>query len=310
MRTVLAQRGRLVRALLTTTLLAQGTPMLLAGDELGHTQRGNNNAYCQDNDLSWIDWTQADDALIEFTARVIALRRQWPALRQDRWLTDGVRTDGARDARWLAPQRDVWREMTLADWHDPSCHAFGLWLSPPATASVLLWVNAQDVPLRCALPPGRWRRLLDTARPELPPRPGRRHEAAGAGDRRADRRGCCVSARPSRPPRAARIGSLSTCTRCHDPIVAPLGRAAASDLAARSAWQRRLRPGRLPLHRLAGRRRSARLAGAAADADRPRQFALRQRGGVRRLAAAGGARTAGRQGLARTDRRRRSSRAA
>ena len=167
---VLAQRARLVRALLTTTLLAQGTPMLLAGDELGHTQRGNNNAYCQDNDLSWIDWTRADEALISFTARVIALRREWPALRQDHWLTDGVRTDGARDARWLAPQRDVWREMTVADWHDQTCHAFGLWLSPPDTAPVLLWFNAQDAPLRCALPPGRWRPLLDTARPALPPR--------------------------------------------------------------------------------------------------------------------------------------------
>lgn len=165
---VVAQRGRLVRAQLTTTLLSQGTPMLLGGDELGHTQRGNNNAYCQDNELSWIDWAQADDALIDFTARVIALRRQWPALRQDTWLTDGVRADGDRDARWLAPHADAWREMTVADWHDHGCHAFGLWLTPASYAPLLLWFNAQPTPLRCALPPGRWRRLLDTACPTSP----------------------------------------------------------------------------------------------------------------------------------------------
>src|SRR5204862_8268360 len=77
-------RARLVRAVLATNLLAQGTPMLCAGDELGHTQGGNNNPYCQDNVGTWIDWRAADAALIGFTARVIALRRRLRPL-ADRW---------------------------------------------------------------------------------------------------------------------------------------------------------------------------------------------------------------------------------
>src|SRR5690606_16860175 len=83
---VLRLRGDLARALLTTLFVSQGTPMLLAGDELGRSQRGNNNAYCQDNRISWIDWSDVDEALLEFTQGLIALRRRHPALRQDRWL--------------------------------------------------------------------------------------------------------------------------------------------------------------------------------------------------------------------------------
>ena len=81
-----ALRGRLQRALLATLLLAQGTPMLCAGDELGHRQGGNNNPYCQDNELTWIDWSEADDDLIEFTGRLIALRRRLLPL-ANRWTT-------------------------------------------------------------------------------------------------------------------------------------------------------------------------------------------------------------------------------
>ena len=160
---VLAQRVRLVRAMLASTLLAQGTPMLLAGDELGHSQRGNNNAYCQDNAISWIDWTRADPTLIDYTARLIRLRRAHVALRQDHWLADGTDPDGAPDARWLAPDAKVSREMTVDDWHDNRRHALGLCLSPRNAAAVLLWVNAEAVPLRCVLPPGRWRLAIDSS---------------------------------------------------------------------------------------------------------------------------------------------------
>ncbi len=169
---VLAQRRRLVRALLASTLLAQGTPMLLAGDEGGHSQRGNNNAYCQDNAISWIDWPQADGALTAFTARLIALRRQHAALRQDRWLDDGTGPDGQREACWLAPEPEHWRAMTVDDWHDPHRHAFGLWLTPPLAAAALVWINAEAAPLRCALPPGDWMIEIDTSRDDgAVPRP-------------------------------------------------------------------------------------------------------------------------------------------
>jgi len=163
-RAVLAQRARLMRALLASTLLAQGTPMLLAGDELGHGQRGNNNAYCQDNATSWIAWSDADVALIDYTGRLIRLRREHRALRQDHWLADGSGPDGERDARWLAPDAAHWRDMTVDDWHDDHRHALGLWLSPPNEAAVLLWINAESAPLRCALPPGRWMLQIDSSR--------------------------------------------------------------------------------------------------------------------------------------------------
>lgn len=85
-----------VHALLTTLLLSQGTPMLLAGDEQGHSQHGNNNAYCQDNALTWLDWRQANDGLITFTAALIALRQQIPALTLNVWWEEG---DG--NVQWL-----------------------------------------------------------------------------------------------------------------------------------------------------------------------------------------------------------------
>ena len=82
-------RERQKRNLLGTLLLSHGTPMILAGDEFGRTQRGNNNAYCQDNEISWVDWRWDDraEALIDFTKRLAALRRRYPVLRQSRFLT-------------------------------------------------------------------------------------------------------------------------------------------------------------------------------------------------------------------------------
>ncbi len=89
-------RQRTVRVLLTTLLLSLGTPMLVAGDEMGRTQQGNNNAYCQDNEISWIDWNSVDHELLEFTARIVAFRRSRKALQRDQWLTPV-------QGEWFAP---------------------------------------------------------------------------------------------------------------------------------------------------------------------------------------------------------------
>ena len=110
---VQALRGRLQRALLTTLFVSQGTPMLLAGDEIGHTQWGNNNAYCQDNDTTWLQWTDADDALAHFVQRLLALRRAQPALRQAQWHSSAVADDGEPDLAWFTPHGQA---MSTADW--------------------------------------------------------------------------------------------------------------------------------------------------------------------------------------------------
>ncbi|MBM3577437.1 MAG: glycogen debranching protein GlgX [Alphaproteobacteria bacterium] len=111
-----AARARDARNLLATLLFSRGTPMLLMGSELGKTQSGNNNAYAQDNALSWIDWAQADEQLIDMTAKLIALRNRHPALRDDRFL-DGESHDAALipDVEWLRPDGAPMRED---DWRD------------------------------------------------------------------------------------------------------------------------------------------------------------------------------------------------
>ena len=103
---VTALRGRQSRALLATLLLSRGVPMLLGGDELGRTQGGNNNAYCQDNEVSWYDWAGVDTELLDFTRRLIAFRKAHPALRRRRYLTPA-------DMRWYTP---AGAPMTDADW--------------------------------------------------------------------------------------------------------------------------------------------------------------------------------------------------
>ena len=109
-----ARRDRDVRNLLATLLLSRGTPMLAMGDELGRTQRGNNNAYAQDNALTWVDWDGADEALVDFVAALVDLRRRHPALRADRWLT-GAPADasGIADVEWRHPDG---RAMNGGDW--------------------------------------------------------------------------------------------------------------------------------------------------------------------------------------------------
>jgi glycogen operon protein len=163
-----AERGRLARALLAVTLLAQGTPMLAAGDELGRTQRGNNNGYCQDGDINWIDWRPGDATLIDFVSRLTALRQRLPALRQTNWLSDHAHADGRRDVEW---HDFAGHQMTPARWHDADRHSLAVRFAADGGAAVLLVFNAEPQGQRCLLPAGQWRCLLDSSRPALGERP-------------------------------------------------------------------------------------------------------------------------------------------
>jgi glycogen operon protein len=118
---VLALRARQRRAFLVTLLLSAGVPLLLGGDELGRTQQGNNNAYCQDNEISWFDWSSVDPELVQFTKDVIALRRGHPVFRRRRF-ADGSR---AADLRWYTPAGTA---MTTANWTDPEARSIALFI--------------------------------------------------------------------------------------------------------------------------------------------------------------------------------------
>jgi glycogen operon protein len=160
---VLALRARLQRALLATLLLSQGTPMLAAGDELGHNQGGNNNPYCQDNPITWIDWNRADTALIEFSARLVQLRRQWLPLGAE-WFSGRPDAQGRVDLRW---QRANGQEPGEPHWHDTVSRVLGAHVAGPGRggAPLMLLFNAGGGDAQFALPAGAWRVLLDTARP-------------------------------------------------------------------------------------------------------------------------------------------------
>ncbi len=124
---VLALRARQQRNFLATLLLSQGVPMLLGGDELGRTQRGNNNAWCQDNELSWYDWAAADEDLLEFTRRLIRLRQEHPVFRRSSFLT-GMSSEGSGlpDVWWFRPDG---RRMTMRDWQKPETRTLGVFLN-------------------------------------------------------------------------------------------------------------------------------------------------------------------------------------
>ena len=116
---VLALRARQKRALLLTLLLSTGVPLLCGGDELGRTQQGNNNAYCQDNEITWFDWSTMDSELLQFTRDLIALRRRHPVFRRRRFLTGAA----AADLRWFTPSG---AEMTDQNWADPGARSIAL----------------------------------------------------------------------------------------------------------------------------------------------------------------------------------------
>jgi len=171
---VLALRARQSRAMLSTLLLSFGIPMLLAGDEMGRTQQGNNNAYCQDNEITWLDWSDPDTGLLEFTRRLIALRREHPVFRRNRFLAGAE----AAELRWFTP---AGRYMEAGNWSDPDALAIALYLDgsdAPDRAADGTWlidddfmvlVNAWWEPLDFTLPETRpqaqWQQDIDTFDP-------------------------------------------------------------------------------------------------------------------------------------------------
>jgi isoamylase len=174
---VLTLRARQQRNFLATLLLSQGVIMLLGGDELGRTQRGNNNAYCQDNEISWLDWANANENLLEFTRRLIALRREHPVLCRRRWFL-GRSIRGSLDLGWFKPDGT---EMSDEDWDSGLANAVGVFLNGEAITdrdrrgqritddSFLLLFNAQGSGIDWTLPKQwgkRWEAILDTYGPE------------------------------------------------------------------------------------------------------------------------------------------------
>jgi isoamylase len=169
---ILDGRARRSRALLATTLLSLGVPMLVGGDELGRTQRGNNNAYCQDNEVSWYDWNTVDGGLLAFTRALTAFRRSHPALRRRRYLTGAA----SHEVGWYTPAGAV---MTDDEWKNPLARSLALVLDgyaepdrdargrPLLDDDLAFLVNGWWEPLEFTLPDlGRasaWRKALDTA---------------------------------------------------------------------------------------------------------------------------------------------------
>jgi glycogen operon protein len=185
---VLALRARQKRNLLATLLFSQGVPMLLAGDEMGRTQRGNNNAYCQDNPTSWVSWAlgEEDRELLDFVAHVAGLRRRHPALRRRSFFPERRRRHEQRSVVWFGPDG---LEMSDAEWQHGFARCLGMYLAGDAIDEqdargsavvdddLLLLLNAHhaDVPF---ILPGfrahrRWRIAVDTARGTRPYDTGR-----------------------------------------------------------------------------------------------------------------------------------------
>src|SRR5216684_3150784 len=175
-----ALRERQRRNMLSTLLLAQGTPMMLAGDEFGRTQKGNNNAYCQDNDISWVDWNSAEKgkSLIRFVQKLTRLRHQFPILRRSRFLTGAYNeTLEVKDVAWINANGS---EMTAQEWGDAGMRCFGMLMDGRAQATgirqrgqdatLLLVLNAHYDLVRFAMPDaaggGSWTRLIDTNIPD------------------------------------------------------------------------------------------------------------------------------------------------
>ena len=181
-----ALRARQSRAMLTTLMLSFGVPLLLGGDEMGRTQQGNNNAYCQDNEITWFDWAGADTALRDFTTGLIAFRRAHPVFRRRRFLAGAE----AAELSWFTP---AGTPMDGADWADENALAIALYLDgsdDPDRAEDGTWlldddflvlVNAWWEPLEFVPPATRqqasWRIEVGTYDPAAPAAPQPRREA-------------------------------------------------------------------------------------------------------------------------------------
>ncbi len=161
-------RQRQQRNLIATLFLSQGVPMLQGGDEFGRTQRGNNNAYCQDNEISWVDWRELERNadLVDFVRSIAAVRRQHAEFRRETFLKGTASRAGAKDVTWLHPRG---AEMTHTDWLDGSLRTLGIWYARgnSAAGKLLVLVNASHMDQAFALPAPPavtgWRRRFDTA---------------------------------------------------------------------------------------------------------------------------------------------------
>ena len=185
------------RNLLATLLLSQGVPMLLGGDEIGRTQRGNNNAYCQDNEISWLDWEHVDNDLLEFTRRLIAFRTAHPVFHRRGWFKGRpIRGKGVTDIAWFRPDG---ANMSDADWGQWFAKSFGVFLfgegllsrdergRPEHDASFLFLANAHTDVVPFTLPGEpfgtRWLVEIDTVESHIPEKPSVTHDAGAKLDR-------------------------------------------------------------------------------------------------------------------------------
>ncbi len=169
---ILARRAQRRRNMLATLMLSQGTPMILAGDELGNSQGGNNNAYCQDNPVGWVNWDEADPDFLAFCRQIIAFRKASPILRQKRFLHARRRAvDGKPDVFW---SRADGAPMTEADWQSAELRFLGVEMRmargtpayEPRLGAIYLVFNAGDetqATLPETLPGHRWHRVIDTS---------------------------------------------------------------------------------------------------------------------------------------------------
>jgi isoamylase len=173
---VIGLRARQQRNFLTTLMLSQGVPMLLGADEIGRTQQGNNNAYCQDNEISWYDWQHADEGLLQFARRLIRLRHRHPVFRRRRWFQGRpIHGTDVSDIGWFTP---AGTEMSEHDWKAGVAKSLGVFLNGhaiPATNehgerviddSFYVMLNAHHEPMTFQLPGAdwgqRWTRVMDT----------------------------------------------------------------------------------------------------------------------------------------------------
>lgn len=165
------------RNLLTTLFLSQGVPMLVAGDELGKTQKGNNNAYCQDNEISWIDWENADESLMEFTKHLISIKKSHPSFCRRRWFQgQPIKGSELHDIAWFLPEGGVMEEH---NWNEDFAKSLGVFLNGQGLHSVgmkgerivddsfYIIFNAYHDQLDYVLPSVEyadgWMKILDTA---------------------------------------------------------------------------------------------------------------------------------------------------
>jgi glycogen operon protein len=162
---IVEQRNKVRRAMLATLLLAQGTPMLCGGDEVGNSQGGNNNAYCQDNPTGWLNWDHADDELLRFVSELCHLRQQEPLLRHDHWFAANHDAGQSSGVTWLTV---AGHEMQMNDWHDHGASAFACLLSAGVAEQhrLLVIFNPESDSRVFALPAGRWRVLIDSGCPQ------------------------------------------------------------------------------------------------------------------------------------------------